>query len=68
MRYAQARYKQYERDWAYRVYVTDALKVLGGLNIRYADLFKPEEKRSAKEIISGISAKLNGLGGENEPI
>ncbi len=68
MRYAQARYEQYRREWAYRVYVTDALKILGGLNIRYADIFKPEEKRSAEQIIGGISEKLNGLGGENEPI
>lgn len=66
MRYAQARYKQYERDWAYRVYVTDGLKVLGGLNIRYADLFKPEEKRTAEEIIGGISTKLEQLGGNKE--
>jgi hypothetical protein len=44
--------------------VTDGLKVLGGLNIRYADLFKPEEKRTAEEIISGISERLNRLGGE----
>jgi len=66
MRYAQARYKQYERDWAYRVYVTDGLKVLGGLNIRYADLFKPEEKRTAEEIVSSISEKLDRLGGDSE--
>lgn len=66
MRYAHARYKAYEREWAFRVYVTDGLKVLGGLNIRYADLFKPEEKRTAEEIISGISERLNRLGGENE--
>lgn len=66
MRYAQARYKQYERDWAYRVYVTDGLKVLGGLNIRYADLFKPEEKRTAEEIVSSISEKLGRLGGDSE--
>lgn len=66
LRYAQARYKQYERDWAYRVYVTDGLKVLGGLNIRYADLFKPEEKRTAEDIIGNISGKLKKLGGKNE--
>ena len=66
MRYAQARYEQYRRDWAYRVYVTDALKIIGGLNIRYADIFKPEETRTAEEIKSSISDKLRRLGGDNE--
>lgn len=32
--------------------------------MRYADLWKPEEKRSAEEIIQGISDKLNALGGD----
>ena len=50
------------------MYVTDGLKILGGLNIRYADIFKPEEKRSADEIIGGISEKLSRLGGNDEPI
>ena len=43
--------------------MTDGLKVLGGLNVRYADLFKPEEKRSAEDIKQSISAKLEKLGG-----
>lgn len=63
MRYAQARYEKNTRDWAYRVYVTDSLKVIGGLNIRYADLFKPEENRTADEIIWNIKDGLNKLGG-----
>ncbi len=46
--------------------MTDALKVLGGLNLRYADIFKPEEKRTADEIIGGISERLEKLGGNNE--
>lgn len=52
-----------KKEELYRNYVTDALKVIGNLNIRYADLFKPEETRTAEEIISGISDKLNRLGG-----
>ena len=32
--------------------------------MRYADLFKPQEKRTAEEIIGGISTKLEELGGE----
>ena len=58
MRYVLARLAQQQRDWAYRIYVTDSLKYLAGLNIRYADLFVPEETRTADEIIDGIRDKL----------
>jgi hypothetical protein len=54
----------HNRETAYRYYVTDALKFLGGLNIRFADTFKPPETRTADEIIGGISGKLQKLGGE----
>ncbi len=64
MRYVEARYNHHNRDLAYRYYVTDALKSLGGLNIRFADLFKPPETRTADEIIGGIKDKLQKLGGE----
>lgn len=64
MRYVMARYYQHRRDWAYRIYITDGLKFLAGLNIRYADLFLPEETRTAEEVITGIKGKLRRLGGE----
>jgi hypothetical protein len=64
MRYATARYNQNQREEVYRIYVTDSLKNLTGLNIRYADVFKPEETRTAEEIIDGIKGKLRQLGGE----
>lgn len=64
MRYVTARFNQYQREEAYRIYVTDGLKHLSGLNIRYADIFKPEETRTADEIIDGIKGKLRQLGGE----
>ena len=64
MRYATARYNQNQREWVYRIYVTDSLKHLAGLNIRYADVFKPEETRTADEIIDGIKDKLRQLGGD----
>ena len=38
MRYVLARIKQESRDEAYRFYVTDALKALGGFDKRYADI------------------------------
>jgi len=64
MRYVMARKEKEYRDTAYRIYVTDALKVLGGLNIRYADLFKPEETRTASDIKISIKSKLKKMGGE----
>ena len=42
------------------MYVTDALKAIGNLNIRYADYFKPQETRTADEIVNGIKKKLGG--------
>ena len=51
------------RDWAYRIYITDSLKYLAGINIRYADLFVPEETRTAEEVIDNIKSKLKKMGG-----
>ena len=61
MRYAKARLEKEPRDWTYRIYVTDALKYLAGLNIRYADLFGPEETRTADEVIDNVKSKLRRL-------
>ena len=43
------------KEELYRIYITDALKEYLHLNIRYADLFKPQETRTAKEIISRLN-------------
>ena len=66
MRYVESRCREYDRDEAYRIYVTDSLKLIGHLNIRYFDMVKPgvEETRTAEEIIDSISAKLAKAGGE----
>ena len=61
MRYVTARLEKERRDWAYRIYVTDALKYLASLNIRYADLFGPEETRTAEEVIDNVKGKLRRL-------
>lgn len=66
MRYYAARYRQMADERIYRIYVTDALKAGLNLDRRYADIFKPEEKRSASEIIQTISGKLAELGGEDD--
>lgn len=66
MRYVTARYKEKQRELAYRIYVTDALKAFGGLNRRYYDVIdvKPQETRTAEEIKDNIRHKLTALGGE----
>ena len=69
MRYVMSRYAQQVETDAYRVYVTDVLKVItsnivngfGGaeINERYYDMIhRHVETRSSDEIISGIKGKL----------
>lgn len=60
MRYVKARLDLYKRDEAYRIYVSEGIKVLAGLNMTYAELleYKPET-RTAGEIINGIREKLS---------
>ena len=66
MRYVKARYKEKQRELAYRIYVTDALKAHWGLNARYYDFIddKPQDTRTADEVVDGIRQKLTALGGE----
>lgn len=64
MRYVEARCQLHDREETYRIYVADALKAIGGLNVRYTDLFGVKETRTAEEIKSTISGKLAQLGGE----
>lgn len=67
MRYAVARFKTEQRDLAYRIYVTDSLKVIGRLDRRFLDsisddfrkTLKPSE--SAEDIISRIQNGINNL-------
>lgn len=71
--YCAAKAKETDRDIVYRVYVTDTLKMilirLGvDLNMRYYDVLrlKPEETRTADEIITGITDKLRKLQEEDK--
>lgn len=68
MRYALARWRLYQREEAYRIYVTDSLKAFGKFEVRYIDYFKPEEKRTAEDIIGHIRAGLEEIGGNNESV
>ena len=60
--YAEARAEEYHIQRSYQIYMTDALKAAYKLNIRWADRFKPEETRSAEEIIDSISNGLAKIG------
>lgn len=65
-----------QKDKAYRVYVTDALKMMtentakyaggGYIKARYIDIIDPppEETRTGDEIIAQMKAKLGQIGGE----
>ena len=73
MRYVMTRYKQSQREVAYRIYVTDALRNIsentakygGGSYIqsRFADIIhpRPEDNRTQAEIVEQIRGKLRKL-------
>ena len=51
-------FEKEQEELAYRIYMTDALKALGGLNIRYYDILarqrKPQDNRSGAEIAADV--------------
>lgn len=68
MRYALARWNLYLREEVYRIYMTDAVKYMGNLNMRYIDYFKPIETRTPEDIIENIRAGLERIGGNGESV
>lgn len=78
MRYCIAKFRKDNLDTTYRIYVTDALKIIaentskyaGGsyMKIRFSEIInpKPEETRTADEIITGITDKLRKLQEEDK--
>lgn len=68
LRYVKSRYEQYRRDVAYRIYVSDSLRIItentakavGGSYIegRYKDIIKPkrQDNRTAEQIIADTLA------------
>ena len=66
MRYAIARFNQHQRDLAYRIYVTDCLRIIsentakmvGGsyITAKFADIInpKPVDNRPGEEIAADI--------------
>ena len=80
MRYVLAQYKREQEDKAYRIYVTDALRLIsentassvGGkyITARFADVIAPpkeEDNRTCEEITAEIIARC-GLVVNNESI
>ena len=76
MRYVASRYEEYQREEAYRICVSDTLRLMGEnvariaqgkyYNYRYFDFaHKPQkEEQTAEEVISRIKQGLDRLGGE----
>ena len=72
MRYAMARYQSQQRDLAYRIYVSDCLRIIsentaktgGGsyITAKFADIIspKPVDKRTGEEIAADI-IRLAGI-------
>ena len=66
MRYAMARYQSQQRDLAYRIYVTDCLRIISEntakmgngsyITAKFADIInpKPVGKRTGEEIAADI--------------
>ena len=66
MRYATARYQSQQRDLAYRIYVTDCLRIISEntakmgngsyITAKFADIInpKPVDKRTGEEIAADI--------------
>lgn len=70
MRYVMARYEREQRELAYRIYISDALRTIsentakfgggGYMKVRFADIImpRPEDDRTSDEIIGHIREKL----------
>ena len=72
MRYAVARYQSHQRDLAYRIYITDCLRIIGEntanmggvayIPARFVDIInpKPADNRTGEEIAADI-IKMAGI-------
>ena len=75
MRYVTAKARQESKNRAYRIYVTDGIKIItentaryfGGRHFeaRFIDVIEPppEETRTSDEIVENIREKIKKLGG-----
>lgn len=70
MRYAQARHQSRQRDLAYRIFVTDGIRILtentanfaGGklMNNRFYDMLKPKksDNRTGEMIVADVLSRI----------
>lgn len=82
MDYARIRDEERVKEYTYRLYVSDALKLMGGnlakafggeaLGVRLYDLLErntePEDNRTGEEIIAEMRAKLAAMSEDGENI
>lgn len=63
MRYVRARVDEARHERIYRIYMSDGLRVIGGLDVRYVDLLdaKSQKEQDANKIIDRLKGKLNAL-------
>ena len=81
MRYVTARYREHQRELAYRIYVSEALRTMtentarigGGsyIRVRYEDLISPARGTSSNwessaEVVSHVFGKLREIRGEEK--
>ena len=67
MRYAKARLEKDSRDYAYRIYVTDALRIIGEtlanaeggqyITRRFADMLEPQKEIDVQNVIDDVVKK-----------
>lgn len=68
MRYATARYNQHQRDWAYRLYVADGVRILTKNTAKAGDQYlsvrfniynkRSEDNRSGEEIAADVFNRM----------
>jgi hypothetical protein len=64
--YCVSAFNHIQEEKAYRIYITDALKYLAGLNVRYAELIDttPKDERTFEEITNDVWTRIMGGGEE----
>ena len=68
MRYVAARFDADRRERAYRIYISDSMKAIGNLNMRYVDMIDKRAGNNAdpEEIKDRIKEKLRKLEEERD--
>ena len=64
--YCVSAFNHIQEEKVYRIYITDALKYLAGLNVRYAELIDttPKDERTFEEITNDVWTRIMGGGEE----